>query len=362
MDLNDIAKARLINQQIAGTKFKTTKEIVQWMCAMQAQDYNMAKWAVGIRLPGSTEKMIENAVNSGEILRTHLLRPTWHFVTVDDINWMLDLTAPRLKSSLKSRWKAMELTEKIFTKSNKVLEKALNDGKHLTREELRIILEKAKIPTRDQRIVHLLFRAELDGLVCSGSVQDKKQTYTLLRERVPKLKTVNREESLTNLADRYFSSHGPAALQDFVWWSGLQVKEAKQALEMIKSKFISEKIGAQVYWFSNSFLFSKMNKKSIKFLPAYDEFIISYKDRSAAIPYEKQKKAISNNGVFWPTILINGQVVGTWKRTIKKEKVIVETKFFQQTGKELKYSIKSAAAKYGNFLNKKPEIIFGLKY
>ena len=359
MDFKDIAKARLINQQIAETKFKTVKDIVDWIGAMQAQDYNMAKWAVGIRLPGSTEKMIEDAVNSGEILRTHLLRPTWHFVSADDINWMLDLTAPRLKLSLKTRWKAMELTEKVFTKSNKVLEKALSDGKHLTREELRIKLEETKIPTRDQRIVHILFRAELEGLICSGSVKDKKQTYALLRERAPKLKIVNREEALANLAGKYFSSHGPATLQDFVWWSGLQVKDAKQALEMIKSKFISEIIDKQVYWFASSFSFPGTNKKSIKLLPAYDEFIISYRDRSAVIPHEKQKKAISNNGIFWPTILINGQVAGTWKRTIKKENVIIETKFFKSPDEVTKRSLKLAAEKYGDFLKKKPEIIFG---
>ena len=325
---------------------------------MQAQDYNMAKWAVGIRLPGSTEKMIEEAVNSGEILRTHLLRPTWHFVSADDINWMLDLTAPRLKSSLKSRWKAMELTETVFKKSNLVLGKALRDGKHLTREELKIKLEKAKIPTKDQRIVHLLFRAELDGLVCSGSVKDKKQTYALLRERFPKSKIVGKGEALANLAGRYFSSHGPATLQDFVWWSGLQVKDARQAFAMIKSKFISEKIGTQIYWFTDSLSLPKANKKSVKLLPAYDEFIISYRDRSAVIPHEKQKKTISNNGIFWPTTLINGQVVGTWKRTIKKEKVIIETQFFKLPDEATKSLLKSAAEKYGDFLKKKPEIIF----
>jgi hypothetical protein len=203
-----------------------------------------------------------------------------------------------------------------------------------------------------------MFRAELEGIVCSGSIKNKKQTYALLRERVPKSKTLNREEALANLAGRYLLSHGPATLQDFVWWSGLQVKDAKQALEMIKSKFISEKIGTQIYWFANSFSLPKTNKKSIYLLPAYDEFIISYKDRSAAIPIENQKKAISNNGIFKPTILINGQVAGIWKRTIKEDKVIIETQFFHPTDEATKRSIKLAALKYGNFLNKKSEIIF----
>ncbi len=359
MKLKDIVKARLINQQIAGTKFKTVKEIVGWMGAMQAQDFNMVKWAVGIRLPGSTEKMIEAAINSGEIIRTHILRPTWHFVLSEDIYWMIELAAPRLKTSLKARWKSMGLTETVFTKSNKVLEKALSDGKHLTREELKIKLEKEKIQTRDQRIVHLLFRAELEGIVCSGSIKDKKQNYALLKERVPKPKTLNKEEALAKLAYKYFSSHGPATLQDFVWWSGLLAADARQALQMVKSEFISEKIGEQIYWFANSFSFFNTNKKSIYLLPAYDEFIISYKDRSATIPVEEQKKAISNNGIFRPTIVINGQVAGLWKRTMKEDKIIIEIKFFHPPDEFTKRSVKLVAAKYGNFFNKKVEVILG---
>ena len=358
MDLKEIAKMRLINQQIAGTKFKTVKEVVQWMCALQAQDYNMAKWAVGIRFPGSAEKMIDTAVNSGEIIRTHVLRPTWHFVLPDDIYWMIELAASRFKASFKSRWDSMGLTEIIFKRSNSIIKKALTNGEHLTREELVTKLEKEKIPTNEQKIFHIMFRAELEGIICSGSVKNKKQTYALLRERVPKSKILNREEALANLAYRYFSSHGPATLQDFIWWSGLKVKDARQALEMIKSKFISEKISTQVYWFDNSFSLPTTKKKSIYLLPAYDEFIISYKDRSAAIPVEDQKKAISNNGIFRPTILINGQVAGIWKRTIKKDKVIIETRFFHSPDEATKRSIKSAAERYGNFLNKKSEIIF----
>jgi DNA glycosylase AlkZ-like len=357
MDLKDIAKARLINQQIAGTKFKSVKEIVGWMGAMQAQDYNMAKWAVGIRLPGSTEKMIDEDVSCGEIIRTHILRPTWHFVLPEDLNWMIELAAPRFKASFKSRWKAMGLTEAIFKKSNSIIEKALANGKHLTREELVSKLEKAKIPTMSPQIFHIMFRAELEGIVCSGSIKNKKQTYALLRERIPESKTLNREKGLAKLAGKYFSSHNPATLQDFVWWSGLRVDDARQALEMIKSKLISEKIGEQTYWFSRSFGFPKSNKKSLYLLPAYDEFIISYKDRSAAIPIEDKKKAISNNGIFRPTILINGQVAGIWKRSMKNDKITIETQFFHSANEAAKRSFKSAAVKYGDFLKKKVEIV-----
>jgi DNA glycosylase AlkZ-like len=358
MALKEIAKARLINQQIVLTKLKSVKDIVGWMGAMQAQDYNMAKWAVGIRLAGSTEKMIDEAVSSGEIIRTHVLRPTWHFVLPEDIYWMIELAASRFKTSFKSRWKTIGLTETIFKKSNSIIEKALANGKHLTREELVIKLNKAKIPTSEQKIFHIMFRAELEGIVCSGSIKNKKQTYASLKERVPESKILKKDEALVKLAEKYFSSHGPATLQDFVWWSGLKVADARQAIEMIKSKFISEKIGEQTYWFSKSFSFPKSNKKSLYLLPAYDEFIISYKDRGAAIPIEDKKKAISNNGIFRPTILINGQVAGIWKRSMKNDKITIETQFFHSVDEAAKRSVKSAAVKYGDFLKKKVEIVF----
>ncbi len=160
MNLTDIAKIRLISQQIAETKFKTVKDIVDWMGAMQAQDYAVAKWAIGVRLPNSTDQVIETAINNGEIIRTHLLRPTWHFVSADAIYWMLELTAPQIKASLKSRHKELELSETIFAKSNTIIEKALRGGKHLTREELMAELGKGKIATDDNRASHLLLRAE----------------------------------------------------------------------------------------------------------------------------------------------------------------------------------------------------------
>jgi hypothetical protein len=181
MNIKNIVTLRLLSQQLAGTKFNTAKEIVSWMGAMQAQDFSMAKWAVGTRLPGSTDKIIQRAIDAGEIIRTHALRPTWHFVSPDDIYWILELSSPQIKSQMKSISKTLELTDSVFTKSNNLLERALAGNKHRTREELMIILRKAKINTDSFRSAHLMMQAELDGIVCSGITKDKKQTYTLLR-------------------------------------------------------------------------------------------------------------------------------------------------------------------------------------
>lgn len=352
MNFDDISNLRLINQQIVETKFKTPKDIVGWMGAMQAQDIQMAKWAIGVRLPNSTEKVIESAIDNAEIIRTHVLRPTWHFVSSEDIYWMLDLTSSRIKASMKSRDKELGLIENIYNKSNSLLEKLLRDGNNLLRQEIVSEFQNAGIAVDNNRASHLLMRAELEGIICSGKAKAKKQTYGLLTERVTKTKTLNHDEALAELATRYFTSHGPATLQDFVWWSGLSVGEARQSLEMIKSKFIPETIDNQTYWVTNTFLGSKLKKNFICFLPAFDEFIISYKNRTASLIFENHNKAVSNNGIFRPIIVKNGTVIGIWKRTIKKDNVILESEFFYPPSQAVQNIISKSFTPFEHFINK----------
>lgn len=357
MTPNDIASIRLNNQQIASSNFRRAKDLVAWMGAMQAQDYNMSKWAIGVRLPDSTDQTIEEAFRKGEIIRTHLMRPTWHLVSSADIYWILELTSPHLKPMLRARFNRLELTEAVISKSKSVIEKALSGGNHLTREEIMFQLENAQIAAVNLRASHLMMACELDGIVCSGASKGKNQTYALLSERVPNAIKFSREEALAELARRYFTSHGPATIQDFIWWSGLPVKDAKNGLEMIKSDFSSEKVGQQIRWFSNPILQMESIPESAHLLPAYDEFIISYRDRSASILPEYNKKAISENGLFRPIVVVNGQVNGTWKRTSKKDKVLIEVDYFKIIEQLPENDIKNASERYGQFLNLKPEII-----
>lgn len=358
MNLNDIANTRLANQQLAKPNFKTPNELINWMGAMQAQDFTMAKWAIGIRLPNLKETLIEEAVNKGEILRTHVLRPTWHFVSAEDITWMLELSAPHIKSGMRGRHKQMGLSEAILKKSKRIIEKLLSDGEHLTRDEIMSEFKKARIDVSENRSSHFLMMAEFDGLICSGKMKNGNQTYALLESRIPKTKSLKREEALAKLAQKYFTSHGPATLQDFVWWSGLPVPDARKAIEMIKPDFVSGKIGEKEYLFDGSNNFPKKINESVHLLPAYDEFLISYKDRDASLSLVDNKKTISNNGIFRPVILINGQVKGIWKRAKKNDKVVVEINFFQPQKKVIQQKAGKAAMKLGSFLNKEIEINF----
>ncbi len=227
MTSDEISNLRLANQQIATTRFSTAKEIVGWMGAVQAQDYAMAKWAIGLRLNHSRDGLIERAIDDAQIIRTHVLRPTWHFVSSDDLHWLMELTAPRIIKTLASRRKELELDEGTLRKTNGIIEKELQ-GKQLTRQEIMKRLEKQGIRTSDARPYHIMFNAELSGLVCNGSRREKQFTYALLDERVKRTKTYKKDEALAEIAVRYFRSHGPAALQDFVWWSGLSATDAKR--------------------------------------------------------------------------------------------------------------------------------------
>lgn len=358
MDVKDISELRLINQQIAGTNFKTAKEVVNWMGAMQAQDFSMARWGIGLRLPGSTEEVITAAIDSGEVIRTHLLRPTWHIVAAEDIYWMLELTAPQVKTFMRSGDNAYGLTSDVIKKSNSIIEKALQKEMFLTRDAIAGKLEKGKIPTGDNRVAHLLMQAELAGIICSGKADGNRQTYILLSERVKQKKNFTRDEALVKLAERFFASHCPATLNDFIWWSGLPVRDARLALENVKGEFVSETVGEHTYYLSNSLTVAKFKSDSVYLIPAYDEFLISYKNRSASISREVNKKAISTNGIFKPVVVINGQVAGIWKRTVKKDKVILQIELFYSADKSIKNLIEKASAAYGCFINKKVEIAF----
>lgn len=357
MDLSDISTLRLHHQQIEGSAFHTAKDLVSWMGAMQAQDFAMSRWAIGKRVPDSTEKSIVEAYNQGEIIRTHLMRPTWHFAAAVDIHWMLDLTAPQIRKVMKTNDKRLELNDTVYSTTNAMLEKVLSNELNMTREELVVEFDNIHIRTDENRLSHIMMRAELDGVVCSGPLKGNKLTYSLLTDRVPEKNVFTREEALAELAMRYFKSHCPATLRDFIWWSGLSITEARRALESVKMAFISETIENETYWITNSFKGTPTTTPSVHLLPAYDEYLISYANRSASLEGIDNKKTISDNGIFRPIIVAGGQVKGLWKRTAKKDTVLVETDFFQQPGPGLIEGVANEVRRYGVFLDKKTELL-----
>lgn len=325
-----ISEIRLLNQQLSSPKFHQPKELVSWMGAMQAQDYTMVKWAVGMRLKSSTLQMVEAALHKGEILRIHVMRPTWHLVAAEDIRWMLKLSAHRIKSANDSYAKGygLEITEEGFSKSNNLLEKILCGKKSLTKQEIAEHFEHAGLMADNYHITRFLARAETEGILCSGDCRGKSHTYTLLEERVPPMPDLAKEEALARLATSYFRSHAPATLQDFIWWSGLPITEARHAIYLIESELTSDQWNNQTWYIHNSCRTRGKTSGSLYLLPPYDEYLVGYKSRTDVLPKEHHPKAFTNNGLFYPVIVHEGQVVGNWDRTIKKKGKHPEHSFF----------------------------------
>jgi hypothetical protein len=346
-----ISQQRFLNQHVHGDQFKTANELVHWMGAIQAQDYTMSKYAIGVRLKNATDKTIEEAINNGGIIRTHVLRPTWHFVAPEDARWMLELTSKNLNRALSSNNKRLELDEKIFRKANAIIENLLRDGKHLTRKEIMEALEKKGIKTDDLRAGHIMFRAETDLVVCNGARKEKQFTYALFDKRVPATKKFTKEESLAELALRYFSSHGPATLQDFTWWSGLSITDAKNGLELIRPRLVSEKNGENVYWLASNTNTAKTKSNATVFLPAFDEFLISYKSRETSLDPKFASKSYTTNGIFNPIIVHNAKVIGTWKPKQERE-ILITPNFFEKPSEKQKQLCAKAAKEFGRFMQK----------
>jgi len=325
--MTTITNIRLYHHQLLGTGYTMPHQIVAHFGIVQAQDFNSAKWAIGVRLSECTEKMIHEAFDRGEILRTHILRPTWHLVTPENIRWMLKLSVKRIVQSMKSRDRELGLTDDTYVKCYRVIEKGLEKEDFLTREELMNILHFAGIMVDSSQMNHVIIGAEANGIVCSGILREKKHTYALLEKRVPAEQPLGKEESLAKLARMYFTGHGPATLHDFVWWSGLTVGEARQGLESVQSEFVSETIDGQKYWMPDTNLRPSAGRNILHLLPAFDEYLVGYKHRMAAITSKNHKKAISTNGVFRPVVIKDGQVIGLWKKASSAKKVITVTPF-----------------------------------
>ncbi len=352
MFLSDIAHHRLHNQRITQTPFTNPNEVVNWLVAVQSQDYAGAKWALGLRLQDAHDTDIDRAFNAGTILRTHVMRPTWHFVTPADIRWLLALTAPRVHAISATMYRKKELDDATLKRSHKVLTKALQGGKQLTRDELRDALEKAGIAADDgQRLAYLVMHAELDGLICSGARRGKQFTYALLEERVPPVEALTRDEALAELTQRYFVSHGPATAQDFAKWSGLTSADARHGLEAVKDQLQREVLNGDDYWFAPIRSPAKFVSPTAYLLSVYDEFIIGYKDRGIIAEPEVAAKLFTMGNALTAVVVIDGRIVGTWRRTLNKAAVVIEINLFKRPTKAEQQAATLAAQRYGEFLN-----------
>ena len=304
---------RLSNQQLATSTLRTAQDVVGWLGAVQAQEYMPAKWALGLRAIGLADAAVEQSFTGGAILRTHVMRPTWHFVTARDIRWMLTLTAPHVSRRMAPYNRHLELDSRLFARSHRTIARALEGGRHLTRKEIAAALARAGIEAATQRLAHLMMQAELDQVICSGPRRGKQFTYALLAERVPSGPQFTRDEALAELAHRYARSHGPASVRDFAWWSGLPIPDARRAFEAVSPALERRTVGTRTLWSVESEAPTARPTRAAHLLPVYDEYLIAYKDREIAMDPRTQGFDRAQRDDFGHYIVINGRFAGTWR-------------------------------------------------
>ena len=351
----NITLERLVTQRLIGRAFRTPGDVVRWFGAVQAQDYPGALWAVGMRTAGATEAAVEQAVASRAIVRTWPLRGTLHFAAPEDVRWMIAHFAPRTIARAAQRFMQLELDRRTLLRSAAVVTKALEGGRQLSRPRLYERLERAGIVCKG-RGLHILWRCAHDGLICFGAREDKQHTFALMDEWLPPTKALDRDEALAEVARRYFTSHGPATVSDFGWWSGLTAADARSALEMARPGLRSERIEDVVYWYAErkgSALARDLAAHAV-LLPPYDEYTVAYRERAAAL--DPRHAEAARNGILGPTILLKGRAAGTWTRRLENGRVAVALTPFAPSGTASARAVAAAAGRYGRFLGRSVDI------
>ena len=316
-DQHRIAAARLHRQFLAGeSPHRGAADVVRALCAVQSQDFAGGKWAIGMRGNGFDEAAVDAAFDRGDIVRTHVLRPTWHFVAPEDLRWMLALTGPRIGRIMASYNTRLGITPAVFRKSHRVIEKALSEKGPLTRKELKTELDRARIPTDGtQRLAHLMMQAEIDALVCSGPQRGKQSTYALVDQRVKKSRMLKGDEALHELTVRYFASRAPATIHDFSWWSGLTIAECNRGIAIAGSALQRCTLNEKSYLAPADFALPSKVPATSHLLPNYDEYFIGFKDRSAIGQRIKSSALVTGgNALIAHVVMVDGQLVGGWRR------------------------------------------------
>ncbi|HSK48497.1 MAG TPA: winged helix DNA-binding domain-containing protein [Coriobacteriia bacterium] len=347
----DIRRQRLVSQHISHATFRKPEEVVAYLGAMQAQDYAAAKWAVGLRMLHASDQQVEQAFNTGDILRTHVLRPTWHFVTPEDIGWMLALTAPRVHAANAHMYRRLELDDTVFERSQTALLTALQGGQYRTRNELREVLGAAGVVADAAgRMSYLMMHAELDGIVCSGPRRGRQFTYALLDERAPLAKRLDRDAALAELAQRYFVSRGPSRVNDLAKWSGLSGADARRGLAAVRDRLQRECLGDEEYWSGPLGPTDVAGPTAAHLLSVYDEYVSAYKGWSTIVDDATSRELIKMDNALNSIVVVDGRIVGTWKRTIRRHDVLVETNIMVPLTDLQERAVALAVREYGSFL------------
>ena len=351
----EIASERLCRSFLVRSPWNTARDVVRALGAVQAQDYDGAKWAISQRT-GLTDDAIEREFTSGAILRTHVLRPTWHFVDPVDIRWMLRLSASRISRIMSSYDRQLGLDEKVYKRTNVVIEKALRNHNFLTRNELKSVFTKAKLGSIEgQRVARMMMRAETDAVICSGPRRGKQHTYALLDERAPSVPVRDRDEDLLDLTLRYFAGRSPATAHDFAWWSGLTMSDVKRGIELAAKQLERVDFEGKTYWRSGSVPLQP--GPTAHLLPNYDEFFIGYRDRSAIGRRLRSVSSVTGGSTLINHVIaVDGQLVGGWKRTMNAGAIVLQASLLTRLSRSERDRLEVAVRAFETFTQHKVRV------
>jgi winged helix DNA-binding protein len=347
----NILRLRFENQYLARASFRKPEDVVTWFGAMQAQDYLGSLWAIGLRMRKASESSVEAAESRRAIIRTWPMRGTLHFVAAVDARWMTRLLAPRVIARNAARLKReVDVDASVVARARDIVARALEGGRRLERAAVYETLEARRIRTANSRGLHILLCLAMEGTLCLAGRQGKQQTFALLDEWVPDCRSFERDEALAELAQRYFSSHGPATLQDFMWWAGIPAKDAEAGVDGAQRRLVRENIDGRSYWMAARRTHPKPAPAPIvKLLPAYDEYTVAYRDRSHLLG-GMARRVSASFGLLSPVVVVDGQVAGSWKRTIARGEVRIATRLHRTLRPAEKDALHAEMEKYENFL------------
>jgi hypothetical protein len=336
---------RLRTQRVTGAPFAAPADADRILTAVQSQDYLGAKWSVGQRVRGATDAAIDEAFSRGDFVRTHVLRPTWHFVAPEDVRLLLQATAARVHALNAFMYRGCELDSAVLSRTRKVLIRELANDTHLTRAEVAAKLERAGIVAEGQRLAYIMMHAELEGLVCSGRLRGKQQTYALLDERIAATQRLSDDEALCALVHRFFAGHAPATLKHFVWWSSLTLKHAKAGVEMVGNKLPSFVLKGET-WYGAAKPHASRSTSAL-LIPEYDESLVGGRDLGVT---DLEPRARVRGPDYLRPIIIGDRRAGTWRRVFEGRRVEIETSLVSKLGSTHERALRAAIGRYRQFL------------
>jgi hypothetical protein len=347
---HEIAARRLRNQRLSGPPLESVTDVVRWFGGMQFQEYPVARWSIGQRTTGVDEAAVDQALAAATVIRTHVLRDTWHLVASADLHWMMALTGPRIHQRNATMYRRCELDAQLLARTDGLIAAALADGQQLTRREIGALLADNGIAAEGLRLGYVLMHAEIELVICSGGLRGKQQTYALVDGRVPASPSMPRDQALAELVRRYFTSHGPATVKDMSWWSSLTIADINRGLELVGEALHATTVDGRTYWHGPN-LPLRSGPARAHLLQGYDEYAIAYSESRDALAIDGQAGSVlGGDAMFTHAVVLDGQVIGHWRRRSSGRTVAIDVQLGRTLDATARSALDDAVQRYGDFV------------